>query len=84
MKKLFSTVRRGSAVGTILRPHRHADGCFVVSTSRYAKDYIRISSELELPKWVAKGYSVRMSNPSVASHRAPSLISPASIEKKGS
>lgn len=80
MKKLQVTVKRGKAIGTILRPHMHSDGMFVVSMTRFEKDYIRINSEAELPDWLAKGYRVRMSNPSVLNHRSPSLIAPASIE----
>ena len=37
-------------------------------------------SETLLEEWVRKGYSVRMSNQSVKSHRSPSLITPSSIE----
>ena len=79
MKKLHCTVERGSAAGTILRPHVHADGHFVVSMTRYERDYIRVGAESELPNWVAKGYRVRMSNVDVKNHRSPSLIAPTSI-----
>lgn len=80
MKKLQYVVKRGSAVGTVLRPHRHADGTYVVSMTRFERDYIRVASEDDLAEWVDRGYRVRMSNPDVASHRSPSLIAPASIE----
>jgi hypothetical protein len=77
--KLQETVKRGKAIGTTLTPHRHDDGCFVVSMTRFEKDYIRVPSEADLPAWVAKGYRVRMSNPLVPEHKAASLIAPASI-----
>lgn len=77
--KLQATVKRGKAIGTTLTPHRHDDGCYVVSMTRFEKDYIRVPSAAALPGWVAKGYRVRMSNPLVPNHRAPSLIAPASI-----
>ncbi|WP_141213424.1 hypothetical protein [Pseudomonas mandelii] len=48
--------------------------------TRFEKDYIRFANPDELPLWVDKGYSLRMSNPHVSNHRSPSLISPASIE----
>ncbi len=80
MKKLFSVVNRGYSAGTLLTPHLYDDGCFIVSFTRFEKDYVRAKDERELPDWVAKGYSVRMSNPSAKAHRSPSLISPDSIE----
>ena len=80
MKKIRYVVKRGRSVGTVLTPHLHEDNHFVVSFTRYAKDYQRVKDEKDLPDWIAKGFSVRMSNPSVKSHRSPSLIAPASIE----
>lgn len=80
MIKLQAVVKRGNAIGTVLRPHRHEDGHYVVSMTRFEKDYIRVANPDELPLWVDKGYSLRMSNPNVSNHRSPSLISPASIE----
>lgn len=80
MKKLQATVKRGQSIGTILTPHRHSDGKYVVSMTRFENDYIRVASEAELPDWLAKGYRVRMSNPLVENHKSPSLIAPASIE----
>lgn len=80
MKKLQATVKRGKAIGTILKPHIHSDGMYVVSMTRFERDYIRVSSEVELSDWLAKGYRIRMSNPSVPNHKSPSLIAPASIE----
>ena len=79
MTKLQYTVKRGAAIGTVLASHRHEDGSFVVSLTRFEKDYIRVRTESELPTWLAKGYSLRMSNQSSKSHRSPSLISPGSI-----
>ena len=80
MRKICYTVKRGRSVGTVLSPHLHADNHFVVSLSRFEKDYVRVKNEADLLDWVAKGYSVRMSNPDVKSHRSPSLISPGSIK----
>ncbi len=82
MKKLYCVVKRGRSVGTILTPHLHKDNCFVVSLTRYEKDYMRVKQESDLHEWVAKGYSVRMSNSTAKSHRSPSLISPGSMETR--
>jgi hypothetical protein len=81
MKRLKAVVKRGEAKGTILTPHKHTDGTFVVSKTRFEKDYVRVTNEDDLPGWVAQGYGVRMSNLDVASHKSPSLISPTSIEE---
>lgn len=80
MKKIRYVVKRGLFVGTVLTPHLHQDNHYVVSFTRFAKDYHRVKDERELPNWVAKGFSVRMSNPAVKLHRSPSLITPGSIE----
>lgn len=80
MRKLRYVVKRGRSVGTILTPHLHEDNHYVVSLTRYEKDYQRVKDEKTLLDWVSKGYSVRMSNTSVKSHRSPSLITPGSIE----
>jgi len=79
MAKLYTTTKRGGAIGTTLRPHRYADGNYVVSLTRLRKDYQRVARESELAAWVEWGYSVRMSNPAVNSHKSPSLICPSSI-----
>ena len=50
--------------------------------TRFEKDYVRVWNEEELAEWVERGYSVRMSNPGVSSHRAASLISPDSITRE--
>ncbi|MCD9029576.1 hypothetical protein LDO26_15385 [Luteimonas sp. BDR2-5] len=77
--KISSVVKRGKAIGTILTPHKHADGMFIVSTTRFERDYIRISDEAQLPQLISKGFKVRMSKHDAPNHRAPSLIAPASI-----
>lgn len=78
-RKLFYVVQRGKAKGTILYPHVHADGRYVVSPSRFEKDYIRVQSLGEVIEYLHRGYSLRMSNETEPNHRSPSLIAPASI-----
>jgi hypothetical protein len=80
MQKLTYTVTRGKAAGTVLTPHLHSDGSFVVSKTRFEKDYTRVNQESDLPAWVTQGYSVRMSNPSAGC--PPSLIAPKSIRNE--
>jgi hypothetical protein len=78
--RMYTRVRRGSAVGAILTPHQYEDGSYVVSNTRFKADYIRVASETELADWLERGYRLRMSNPEVPGHRAPSLIAPRFIE----
>ena len=68
-------VSRGRFAGTTLRPHIHADGCYVVSPTRFKSDYIRVQADELLEGFLEKGLSLRMSAPDVG----PSLISPGSI-----
>jgi hypothetical protein len=47
MRRLQATVKRGKAVGAVLRLQRHADGNFVVSMTRFEKDYFRVPREAD-------------------------------------
>ncbi|PWS37138.1 hypothetical protein DFH01_09735 [Falsiroseomonas bella] len=77
--RLHATVSRGPKAGTVLRPHVHADGCHVVSPTRFEADYIRLSVDQPLDDYLRRGLKLRMSAPGVA----PSLISPDSIRGRG-
>lgn len=68
-------VSRGREKGTLLRPHVHADGCHVVSPTRFERDYLRVPATEPIEPYLAKGLSLRMSARSIA----PSLISAGSI-----
>jgi hypothetical protein len=74
MHAIQHIVRRGRHAGRLLQPHRYADGCFVVSRTRFAVDQVRVADPAELPSWVARGYGVRMSDPSAGRRQGPSLI----------
>ena len=74
------TVSRGNEPGAVLTPHLHEDGKYVASMSRFEQDYVRVESIRELGILAQHGFSVRMSSPTSASHRAPSLISPGSLQ----
>ena len=71
---LHYVVRHGKATGTVLRPHIQ-DGCYIVSPTRFERDYIRVPVHQPLEPHLGRGLSLRMSAPGVA----PSLISPSSI-----
>lgn len=74
--KLISQVSRGANKGVELTPHRHKDGMYVASMSRFKKDYVRVASIEELAILIAQGFKVRMSAQGIA----PSLIAPQSIQ----
>lgn len=76
--QITAKVQRGKYVGTILRPHRHTDGTYVISKTRLEKDYIRVSTLEEVVEGIKRGLKVRMSNPD-AGVTAASLISPENI-----
>ena len=59
---LHAFVSRGPKVGTILYPHKHRDGSYVVSMTRFEKDYIQVEDCNDLLGWLEKGYRLRMSN----------------------
>lgn len=70
-------VRRGLAKGAPLYPHQHEDGSYVVSPTRYEKDYERVGNiDVAERKVREEGLRIRMSRPG----HPPSLICPASIE----
>lgn len=75
-------VSRGKEEGIVLTPHKHEDGKYVASMSRFEKDYIYVDSLRELQILCGNGFSIRMSNQDSSHHRAPSLISPGSITNK--
>ncbi len=78
--ELTYVVSRGAEKGVVLIPHLHEDGMYVASITRFEDDYVRVGSIRELCILAKQGVSVRMSNAASESHRAPSLIVPASIK----
>jgi hypothetical protein len=75
---LHAFVSRGANAGTILYPHQHRDGRYVVSMTRFEKDYIYVDDGVELLGWLEKGYRLRMSNKD-GGVPAPSLIEPGAV-----
>lgn len=76
--KLHAFVARGPDKGTLLFPHRHADGMYVVSPSKFKCDYIFVSDEIRLLDHLEEGLKLRMSNPG-AGLNAPRLINPENV-----
>lgn len=75
---LHAFVSRGPKTGTILYPHKHRDGTYVVSMTRFKKDYKPVADHRDLLAWLEKGYRLRMSN-KAGGVPTPSLIEPGAI-----
>nr|WP_323777233.1 hypothetical protein [Amylibacter sp.] len=75
--KISAKVSRGPQKGEIVRPHRHEDGTYVVSPTRFEKDYIRVATLEDFAYQIRKGLKGRMSSPAV---KGPRLFSPKSID----
>ncbi len=78
MSKLHAFVARGADKGALLYPHRHEDGFFVVSPTKFERDYIRVPNEADLIGHLEAGLKLRMSNPAKGL-AAPRLMSPESV-----
>ena len=77
-KSLHAFVARGKNKSTLLYPHLHEDGKFVVSKTRFIKDYVYVSDEADLERWLLNGFRLRMSN-LTEGITAASLIEPRKI-----
>jgi hypothetical protein len=75
--KITAKVSRGPETGVILEPHRYANGKYVVSRSRFAKDQVFVDYQ-QTPVCVrTEGMSLRMSNP--VTQKNPTLKAPNEI-----
>lgn len=75
---IHAFVASGPDLGSIIYPHRYSDGRFVVSMTRFKKDYIYLDNPSELLDWLEKGYRLRMSN-AQNGVTSPRLIKPENI-----
>lgn len=75
---LHAFVTRGPNAGTILYPHQHRDGAFVVSKTRFERNYVWVTDPADLLGWLEQGYSLRMSNKDEGIS-SPSLIEPGAV-----
>lgn len=70
-------VSRGKDKGKLVFAHCHEDGLYVVSKTRFKRDYIRVKAS-DILEYLLKGYGLRMSNPAT-SIVGPRLFKPKSI-----
>lgn len=82
MSELIATITRGMHKGKPLFPHKHEDGKYVATTSRYEDDYVRVDTLEELAVLVKAGFGARMSNAETGN--APSFIVNRNISFGGS
>lgn len=77
MKNQFhSIIKTGKNKGTIIKPHRYADGHFIVTKGGNKKANATIvPNEVDLGHWVRLGYGIRMSAPGIA----PSIHRPKAL-----
>ena len=78
MSKLIAYKSRGDHKGKPIYPHKHKDGTFVASPSRFEVDYVHVETEDELEALVRSGLGARMSSPDIK--QAASLITSDKIE----
>ena len=76
---ITAIVSRGKNAGAELRPHVFRGDKYVVSMTRFEKDYTFVDSLRDVADYVGRGYSVRMSGDGIAA----SLIAPKSIKVSG-
>ncbi|SIT03239.1 HNH endonuclease [Neptunomonas antarctica] len=69
--------------GKPLYPHKHKDGMYVASHSRFERDYVRIETLDQLQALVELGYGARMSNPELRPRVAASIIVSKNIDIEG-
>ena len=74
--KIQARVARGKLKGEVVTPHRHAEGTYVVSPSRFERDYIRVPTLEDVAAHIRQGLKCRMSS---SRAKAPRLFAPASI-----
>lgn len=75
--RITAVVSRGEHKGSILEPHPYPDGKYVVSKSKFKRDYVYVRLDQIRSKVLTEGLSLRMSDP--VTHKHPCLISPSSI-----
>lgn len=70
----YISKRSKKNAGAPLYPHKHKDGMYVASHSRFEADYVRVENLEQLQALVQLGYGARMSNPSLEPKVAASII----------
>lgn len=75
--KIQYTVKRGKNIGVVCEPHKHQNGKYVVSKTRFEVDYIYVDSYEDIINHLNLGYKVRVSCP--VTKGAPSLVNKVSL-----
>jgi hypothetical protein len=75
--KITYKVIKGKNANNLFEPHKHKNGKFAVSKTRFVADYIYVNTYEEIITHLNKGYKVRMSDP--ITHESPSLIKKESL-----
>lgn len=78
MSRLKAYKSSGKYKGEPIYPHKHKDGTYVASPSRFEVDYVFVDTEEELEALVRSGLGARMSSPDIK--QAASLITADNIE----
>ncbi|CAK1752108.1 hypothetical protein VCRA2114E365_40163 [Vibrio crassostreae] len=69
--------KSGKNADAIQKPHKHENGKYVVSKTKFEKDYLYVESYEEIEQYLNKGYKLRVS--CTMPKTAPSLVSPKSL-----
>lgn len=78
--QITARISRGPRKGETLVPYQNKAGLYIVSPTRFEKDYMPVSSLEEVVRHLKQGLKLRM-EPTFGG--APSLISPKSIALEG-
>lgn len=62
MYKIEYRVKRGKCIGKVLTPHKYVDGTYVVSKTRFKRDYVHVRSLREVVEHLDRGFKVRVSD----------------------
>ena len=68
----------GNYAGKVFKPHQFKDGSYVVSKTRFQRDYMHVDTYEEIIKHLDMGYRVRVSDSITKS--SPSLVRKESLK----
>ncbi len=67
----------GNHAGRIFKPHKFKDGLYVVSKTRFIKDYRYVKTYEEIVKYLDSGYKLRVSD--AVTKNSPCLVRKVSL-----
>jgi len=68
-------IKSGKNEGDVLEPFKNKDGKYIVSKTRFKKDYVYVETVEQIKLYLEKGFKVRMAAKGIS----PSLVSSNSI-----